>query len=432
MTSVDVATSAGPLSLPGLGALGGFVIAAAIGYVLGGFEPRREQPVVAGSAMAVGSAVLLLALLAGVFVVNFDMVQPTLHAYGYEDWVAGLGAVVVDMAHALGAVIWVGVPHARRAGAVLTVMAAYISVLINLAGHAVVQENPRPGQPVLPEAAEFAMLPTTVALPLFVVVVAHVAATVIGPVVERWQRAGVSTLDDNSAVGTDDVSIAPATTADDTAEVVTRAAAEVVTTEASEVETSGEVSSRDDDVDNTGTPKLETRSGVSSRDDGADNLETRPMPRLIHSASRSGRASERLHSKSEGHPRGITPERAPRPARKPTGGAIKARMREVWERHVQDGSHEDLTGTRLAEEAGCGTRQLANKYLGQWRREVSSSSTSGDNPNAGVSTEGDNPNAGVSTSPSEVSTPTASEVVTDDNPSEVSPETDNHPVASIA
>src|SRR5690606_39543019 len=65
MTSVDVATSAGPLSLPGLGALGGFVIAAAIGYVLGAFEPRREQPVVAGSAMAVGSAVLLLALLAG-------------------------------------------------------------------------------------------------------------------------------------------------------------------------------------------------------------------------------------------------------------------------------------------------------------------------------------------------------------------------------
>lgn len=418
MTSVDVATSAGPLSLPGLGALGGFVIAAAIGYVLGGFEPRREQPVVAGSAMAVGSAVLLLALLVGVFVVNFDMVQPTLHAYGYEDWVAGLGAVVVDMAHALGAVIWVGVPHARRAGAVLTVMAAYISVLINLAGHAVVQENPRPGQPVLPAAAEFAMLPTTVALPLFVVVVAHVAATVIGPVVERWQRAGVSTLGDNSglgvaAVGTDDVSIAPATTADNTAEVVT--------TEASEVETSGEVSSRDDGVDNTGTPKLETRSGVSSRDDGADNLETRPMPRLIHSASRSGRSSERLHSKSEGHPRGITPEKAPRPARKPTGGSIKARMREVWERHVQDGSHEDLTGTRLAEEAGCGTRQLANKYLSQWRSEVSSSSTSGDNPNAGVST-----------SPSEVSTPTASEVVTDDNPSEVSPETDNHPVASIA
>src|SRR5690606_37301488 len=172
----------------------------------------------------------------------------------------------------------------RRAGAVLTVMAAYISVLINLAGHAVVQENPREGQPVLPEAAEFAMLPTTVALPLFVVVVAHVAATVIVPVVERWQRAGVSTLGDNSglgvaAVGTDDVSIAPATTADNTAEVVTRAAAKVVTTEASEPE---------------------TRSGVSSRDDGADNLETRPMPRLIHSASRSGRASERLHSKSEG------------------------------------------------------------------------------------------------------------------------------------
>lgn len=107
-------------------------------------------------------------------------------------------------------------------------------------------------------------------------------------------------------------------------------------------------------------------------------------------------------------------------------------MREVWERHVQDGSHEDLTGTRLAEEAGCGTRQLANKYLAQWRSEVSSSSTSGDNPNTEVSTEGDNPNAGVSTSPSEVSTPTASEVVTDDNPSEVSTETDNHPVASIA
>src|SRR5690606_14280754 len=338
----------------------------------------------------------------------------------------GLGAVVVDMAHALGAVIWVGVPHARRAGAVLTVMAAYISVLINLAGHAVVQENPREGQPVLPEAAEFAMLPTTVALPLFVVVVAHVAATVIGPVVERWQRSGVSTLDDNSAVGTDDVSISPATTADDTAEVVTRAAAEVVTTEASEVETSGGGSSRDDGVDNTGTPKLETRSGVSSRDDGADNLETRPMPRLIHSASRSGRASERLHSKSEGHPRGITPEKAPRPARKPTGGSIKARMREVWERHVQDGSHEDLTGTRLAEEAGCGTRQLANKYLAQWRSEVSSSSTSGDNPNTEVSTEGDNPNAGVSTSPSGVSAPSA------EVSAGVSTEGDNRGVASVA
>lgn len=52
------------------------------------------------------------------------------------------------------------------------------------------------------------------------------------------------------------------------------------------------------------------------------------------------------------------------------GGPTKSAMRAVWNRHVEAGTWESLTGKALADEAGMGSEALGRRYKKDWTREL--------------------------------------------------------------
>lgn len=88
---------------------------------------------------------------------------------------------------------------------------------------------------------------------------------------------------------------------------------------------------------------------------------TQPLPRL-HAVRSPESAADTSDEGSEG---GRTEDDD-----LATRGAIQAAMYEVFYRHLNAGTLNTLGATQLAREAGAGTRQLASRYLKQWKTEL--------------------------------------------------------------
>lgn len=87
---------------------------------------------------------------------------------------------------------------------------------------------------------------------------------------------------------------------------------------------------------------------------------TQPLPRL-HAVRSPESAADTSDEGSEGE--GTEDDLA-------TRGAIQAAMYEVFYRHLNAGTLNTLGPTQLAREARVGTRQLASRYLKQWKAEL--------------------------------------------------------------
>lgn len=137
-----------------------------------------------GNEHVPGVAVVLLGVLAlavatAAFTLSFQMILPVVTAAGWTPPVSYLGPVVIDIAAVAAAFMGVLSAHPAfsRTGRQLLVMATFLSIILNLAGHQVLASSEGGNQSTLPEGWAWTVELFSVMVPVILAISIHVFGT---------------------------------------------------------------------------------------------------------------------------------------------------------------------------------------------------------------------------------------------------------------
>ena len=137
-----------------------------------------------GNEHVPGVAVVLLGVLAlavatAAFTLSFQMILPVVTAAGWTPPVSYLGPVVIDIAAVAAAFMGVLSAHPAfsRTGRQLLVMATFLSIILNLAGHQVLASSESGKQSTVPEGWAWTVELFSIMVPVILAISIHVFGT---------------------------------------------------------------------------------------------------------------------------------------------------------------------------------------------------------------------------------------------------------------